>query len=142
MPFLVDSVRIALNRLGITAHLLLHSPITLVRADDHELCHFVSENKSQCVTCNKETVFHIEIDRQEEQIQLDSLTDELSSVLSEVACYLPAHLPQRNEALHPVCGHDPGDRVHRFAERIGNRTGSGIALQSLHGRLGAVITTC
>ena len=26
MPFLVDSVRMALNRVGVTAHLLLHSP--------------------------------------------------------------------------------------------------------------------
>ena len=99
MPFLVDSVRIALNRLGITAHLLLHSPITLVRADDHELCHFVSENKSQCVTCNKETVFHIEIDRQVEQIQLDSLTDELSSVLSEVALVVQDWAPMQSRLL-------------------------------------------
>ena len=85
MPFLVDSVRIALNRLGITAHLLLHSPISVVRSDSHELLRFVSENKSQCESCTKETVFHIEIDRQVDQAQIDMLTAELNSVLSEVA---------------------------------------------------------
>lgn len=85
MPFLVDSIRIALNRLGITSHLLLHSPITLVRDENSRLQSFVSENKADCVTCTKETVFLIEIDRQESSEQIQALTQELASVLSEVS---------------------------------------------------------
>lgn len=99
MPFLVDSIRIALNRIGITAHLFLHSPITLVRSDEHELQSFVSENKSECVTCSKETVFHIEIDHQVNQVQIDALTAELSSVLSEVSLVVKDWSPMQSRLL-------------------------------------------
>ena len=34
MPFLVDSIRIALNRLGIPAHLMLNSPLKVARTKD------------------------------------------------------------------------------------------------------------
>ena len=44
MPFLVDSVRMALNRMGITAHLLLHSPIKLKRNSEHKFEEFIASD--------------------------------------------------------------------------------------------------
>jgi len=84
MPFLVDSVRIALNRLGITAHLLLHSPIAIVRDKSHHLINVNAEQTTTVSTATKETVFLIEIDHQDTPEQIARLKDELRSVLSEV----------------------------------------------------------
>lgn len=84
MSFLVDSVRMALNRLGITAHLLLHSPITVVRNSDNQLQSFEApDSKVKGIT--KNTIFLIEIDRQTNKKALEALVEELHSVVREVS---------------------------------------------------------
>jgi glutamate dehydrogenase len=84
MPFLVDSVRMALNRVGATAHLLLHSPISLKRDDQHKFVEFVDNNKRD-KSATKETIFLIEVDRQTTRKALEALTTELMSVVNEVS---------------------------------------------------------
>mgnify|MGYP000020584306 CR=1 FL=1 len=84
MPFLVDSVRMVLNRLGISAHLLLHMPIHSVRSADNSVQAFVdSQSKSDNVV--SQTVFLIEIDRQSKNKDLDVLKTELHAVVDEVS---------------------------------------------------------
>jgi glutamate dehydrogenase len=83
-PFLVDSVRMALNRLGITAHLLLHSPISMRRDKDHKFVSFDGAVKGQSDSF-KQTVFLIEVDRQTNKKDLDTLNAELLSVVNEVS---------------------------------------------------------
>jgi glutamate dehydrogenase len=83
-PFLVDSVRMALNRLGITAHLLLHTPIGVKRGAKNQL-ESLTDPKAGGRTGNKETVFLIEVDRQTTKKALDKLSNELLSVLDEVS---------------------------------------------------------
>ena len=84
MPFLVDSVRMSLNRQGITAHLLLHSPLSLERDNNNHLTGF--KEASQNGNGNeKETVLFIEIDRQTSKKDLQNLTKELHSVVDEVS---------------------------------------------------------
>lgn len=86
MPFLVDSVRMTLNRLDITAHLLLHSPMTLNRDADGNVVEFVDNpTKRQAASLSKQTVFLIEIDRQNSNEAAKQLTDELYSVVNEVS---------------------------------------------------------
>lgn len=83
-PFLVDSVRMALNRMGITAHLLLHSPIRVKRDKQHKFVAFDgSETDKEGVV--KQTVFLIEVDRQTSKKELDTLSSELLSVVDEVS---------------------------------------------------------
>lgn len=82
MPFLVDSVRMSLNRLGITSHLLIHSPLSLVRDEHGNLVQFGEGAKNQNTT--KETVFLIEVDRQTSRRKLDALAKEIESVVDEV----------------------------------------------------------
>ncbi|MCV2884148.1 NAD-glutamate dehydrogenase [Aestuariibacter sp. AA17] len=84
MPFLVDSVRMALNRLGITAHLLLHSPISVKREKNNVLSSFIQKDSKEKAT-GKETVFLVEIDRQTTKKAIDELTKELLSVVDEVS---------------------------------------------------------
>ena len=94
MPFLVDSVRMLLNRLGITAHLLLHSPISLKRKSDNSLEAFLDAN-SRSKSLSKETVFLIEVDRQTTKKALDNLTNELLSVVNEVSLAVSDWMPMR-----------------------------------------------
>ena len=83
-PFLVDSVRMALNRMGITAHLLLHSPIKVKRDNQHKFVAFDSAESSKEGVV-KQTVFLIEVDRQTSKKELEALSSELLSVVSEVS---------------------------------------------------------
>jgi glutamate dehydrogenase len=96
-PFLVDSIRMCLARLNITAHLFLNSPITLKRNAQNEIMHFVSKNKATCETCIKETVFLLEIDRQTNSKALAQLTEELQQVLSEVEQVVSDWTPMQNK---------------------------------------------
>lgn len=84
IPFLVDSVRMTLNRLDITSHLLLHSPIKVNRNKSGGVEEIV-DLKNSTKSTNTQTVFFIEVDRQAEQKQLNTLASELESVLSDVS---------------------------------------------------------
>lgn len=83
MPFLVDSVRIALNRHNITAHLLLHYPLQTFRDSKGDITEFyklgTKDNPS-----TQQTVFHIEIDRMTDKTTMDNLIAELDSVMQDV----------------------------------------------------------
>lgn len=105
MPFLVDSVRMTLNRLGITAHLLLHSPINLKRNANHTLNGFLKPG-SKSKELSKETVFLVEVDRQTTKKALDALTQELLNVVSEVSLAVNDWLPMRDKLTSILDGFD------------------------------------
>ncbi len=95
MPFLVDSIRMAINRLNITAHLILHTPMHFARGNDGKVAHFVdSEDKND--EHSSETVFLIEIDRQSRPKDIKALTEELKSVVSEVSLSVSDWQPMRD----------------------------------------------
>ncbi len=83
IPFLVDSTRIALNRLGMSPHLILNCPLNIVRHDDGSIKQISAANeKLKDSVC--ETVFFIEIDHLTEHSQIELLREELRSVYEEV----------------------------------------------------------
>ncbi|HEY0922370.1 NAD-glutamate dehydrogenase [Rheinheimera pacifica] len=84
MPFLVDSVRMALNRQSIAAHLLLHYPLQTERDSKGQITDFFKLG-SKAKASTQQTVFHIEIDRLTGKAAIDSLTDELHSVMEDVS---------------------------------------------------------
>ncbi|WP_100657354.1 NAD-glutamate dehydrogenase [Alteromonas flava] len=97
MPFLVDSVRMALNRMEISAHLLLHSPITIKRDDNKNVVEFLDNPpKRKTAGVIKQTVFLIEIDRQNSQSAIKQLTNELHSVVDEVSLAVNDWQPMRD----------------------------------------------
>ncbi|MCU7554164.1 NAD-glutamate dehydrogenase [Alteromonas sp. ASW11-19] len=102
MPFLVDSVRMALNRMGITAHLFLHSPIWLKRDDNNKISDFVEPGTTD-KDAVKQTVLFIEIDHQSTKKELDSLKRELFSVVDEVSLAV-LDWQQMTDKLHEVAG--------------------------------------
>jgi glutamate dehydrogenase len=84
MPFLVDSIKMAINRLNITSHLVLHSPMHFTRELNGNVGAFV-EKSERGTKGYSETAFLIEIDRQSRPEFVKELTSELHSVVSEVS---------------------------------------------------------
>ncbi|MDP5212173.1 NAD-glutamate dehydrogenase [Pseudoalteromonas tunicata] len=84
MPFLVDSVRMALIRENIASHLLLHCPLKIQRNADNTISGITSLKSEQDSSSTK-TVFFIEIDRQTDKKAIASIAAELESVLLDVS---------------------------------------------------------
>ena len=83
MPFLVDSVGMALKRMGITAHMMLHTPLAIERSESG-VTNVTYLNKSPEST-EHVAVFLIEIDRQSSTVDIKALEREIQSVLADVA---------------------------------------------------------
>jgi len=81
MPFLVDSVAMELSRQGITVHQLVH-PVLSVRRDQAGDLLAVEGNGGDA-ECRRESIMHIEIDRQPADRHAD-LAEQLLRVLAEV----------------------------------------------------------
>ncbi|WP_163934993.1 NAD-glutamate dehydrogenase [Paraferrimonas sp. SM1919] len=82
MPFLVDSIGMALNRMGLTAHMMLNKPISVVRDEQGFVTDISSVNHGE----NSENVatFSIEIDRLSSVDDIAALEKELGAVLFDV----------------------------------------------------------
>ena len=80
MPFLVDSVAMALTRRGSAIHVFVH-PIVKVRRDDEGRLLEVLGRTAEGLA---ESLIHVEIDRQAEHASLDELAAELQRVLADV----------------------------------------------------------
>ena len=83
MPFLVDSVGMALNRIGITTHMMLHTPLSIKRTNDAiTQVIYGDDGKGKL---EKVAVFLIEIDRLSSKDDIKQIEKEISSVLGDVA---------------------------------------------------------
>jgi len=83
MPFLVDSVNMELNRLGLTVHLVIH-PVLHVPRDDHGQLLAASENGEAASNSPREAFIHVEVDRQSDADKLRDLEMRLNGVLDDV----------------------------------------------------------
>lgn len=98
MPFLVDSVRMALNRMGISSHLMLHRPMAVTRNDKQHVAEFLSESAKDA-KAQMQTVFLVEVDRQKGKEELEKVTAELNSVLVDLSGVVEDWQPIRNRLL-------------------------------------------
>ena len=86
MPFLVDSVRMALNRIGLTTHLVIH-PVLRMSRDEAGALLGVADNDDGEGGAITEAVMHLEVDRQTERSVLESITEDIESVIAGIrAC--------------------------------------------------------
>jgi glutamate dehydrogenase len=83
MPFLVDSVGIALNRRGLTIHLTVHPLIRVLRDDDGNLLEFVDAGHEGA---RAESFLHVEIDCETSEEELRRIKTDIEQVLHDVAC--------------------------------------------------------
>lgn len=82
-PFLVDSIRMALNRLHVTSHLFLHQPLHVQRGHDQKVVNIFEPGEKTELT-QLETVLFIEVDRQTKDEEIKALAREIMSVIKEV----------------------------------------------------------
>jgi glutamate dehydrogenase len=80
MPFLVDSVTMALTRHGTSIHLGIHPILSVRRDDDGRLVELLPRDAEGVA----ESLIHVEIDRQADQAVADELAAELRRVLADV----------------------------------------------------------
>jgi glutamate dehydrogenase len=84
MPFLVDSVSMALNRLGLLIHLTIH-PVIPVRRDAEGTLEAVLEAANRDGgAATFESFMHVEVDRQSDAERLDAIRAELERALGDV----------------------------------------------------------
>ena len=84
MPFLVDSVSMALNRLGLLIHLTIH-PVIPVRRDAEGMLEAVLEPANgDGGETTFESFMHVEIHRQSDAERLESIRAELERALGDV----------------------------------------------------------
>ncbi|MGC3873973.1 NAD-glutamate dehydrogenase [Halomonas sp. GXIMD04776] len=83
MPFLVDSVRIELNRRGITVHAIHNAVLAVERDKQHQLTRVTSVGAKNAPE-NRESVIVIEIDRHSDPKVLEDIESSLEDVLVDV----------------------------------------------------------
>ena len=83
MPFLIDSVRMVLNRRGYTSHLVIHPVMRFRREEDGRVGGLLPLDDAQEDSI-VEAVIHIEGDRQTEPEVLDAIEAEVRSALDDV----------------------------------------------------------
>ncbi len=84
MPFLVDSVSMALNRLGLLIHLTIHPVIAVKRAADGTLAEVLESPEGDGGQARFESFMHFEIDRQSDPERLDAIRADLETALGDV----------------------------------------------------------
>ena len=98
MPFLVDSVRMAMTRENIASHLLLHCPLKIKR-DENAKISGLSNLKAEQESSSTKTVFFIEIDRQTDSSVIESFKKEFESVLVDVSVAVDDWQPIRKKLI-------------------------------------------
>ena len=83
MPFIVDSVRMKLNEHGSTIHLLRNGVLYSRRSQDMAL--LFSDEQVEGEFFSRESFIYLEIDRCEDQGELDRLEEQLNAVLGDVS---------------------------------------------------------
>ncbi|MGH7799996.1 MAG: NAD-glutamate dehydrogenase [Thermodesulfobacteriota bacterium] len=83
MPFLVDSVNMALNRHGLTIHLVIHPVMNLRRDTEGRLIEVLSADAATGGVIH-EALLHVEVDRQTAPAVLEEILADLERVLSDV----------------------------------------------------------
>ncbi|MCJ2376617.1 NAD-glutamate dehydrogenase [Vibrio sp. ZSDZ34] len=86
-PFLVDSVKMALNRLDLTCHIMLHGPTQFERDEQGKI---ISVNKGKGTL---QSLFHIEVDRLSSKAEMNSLKDELVDIFVDTSLVVDAWEP-------------------------------------------------
>ncbi len=101
MPFLVDSVRLVVNRHSLDSHLIVH-PVLRVERDAEGTLVAVAGQEAREDRAQAESIMHIEVDRQTEPALLDALRDEIEQVLAQVRTIVGDWLPMRDRMLEIV----------------------------------------
>ncbi len=93
MPFLVDSVRMEINRQGLTLHLVVHPVLQVTRDAEGKLQDVALAAPSAAE--HLESFMYVEADRRTDPAQLQALAEGLQRVLADVAAAVADWEPMR-----------------------------------------------
>ncbi|MCO4320749.1 NAD-glutamate dehydrogenase [Aliidiomarina quisquiliarum] len=96
MPFMVDSVRMALNRFGIKPHTFLQAPFVHRRNEAGDVIGIVEAGKVDS-EADADTVFLLEIDCLTDAKEIKALKAELTSVMAEIKAAVTDWQPMREK---------------------------------------------
>ncbi|GAB4392861.1 MAG: NAD-glutamate dehydrogenase [Gammaproteobacteria bacterium] len=109
MPFLVDSVCMAINRRGLTVHLIIHAGSIKFRRDDqHKVIEVLPQASSAKKNVHEEAPIYLEIDRQTDPNILDEIKRDLEHVLQDVNAAVKdwqAMRERMQEAIDDIASH-------------------------------------
>ncbi|HEX2728134.1 MAG TPA: NAD-glutamate dehydrogenase, partial [Rubrobacteraceae bacterium] len=107
MPFLVDSVRMEINREGYAVHLMIHPIMRVRRSEDGRLIEVLDYDATD-EDAISESVIHVEIDRQTEPEVLQNIHDNLTRVFGQVRVAVEDWPEMREQAEDIISGLDEG----------------------------------
>jgi glutamate dehydrogenase len=84
MPFLVDSLSMALNRLGLLIHITIHPVMPVKRGADGVLTAVLESAAADGGDVRFESYMHFEIDRQSDPERIEAIRSDLERVLADV----------------------------------------------------------
>ncbi|WP_444997987.1 NAD-glutamate dehydrogenase [Aliikangiella sp. IMCC44359] len=116
MPFLVDSVRMELNRMGINIHLHIHTPLDLKR-DKNNRINYISRPDPTTPSTSL-TPMYLEIDRQLDEKELELIKLNLEEVLSDVRVTVSDWEPMKDKLAEVI------DRLKYLPESLKNEKNS------------------
>ncbi len=114
MPFLVDSIRMELNRQGIDVHMHLHVPMNIRRSKSGKIRELEKALEGEG---NIETPMYLEVDRILDEELLFQVQADLSRILSDVRATVSDWEPMRNK-MHSIIDELEKNPPPMLAERI------------------------
>ncbi|MEN0035987.1 MAG: NAD-glutamate dehydrogenase [Cellvibrio sp.] len=104
MPFLVDSIRIELNRRNIAIYTIKSTVLNLMRDANHQLVELIDGENGQALPSQagektKDALIVMEISMHTDQQELADIVQSLHSILAEVECVVDDYHPMRAAAL-------------------------------------------
>ncbi len=91
-PFLVDSIRMALNKRHLTTHLLIHPVMNIKRNPKGRIIDILS-NENEVKGSQNEAVIHIEFDRITSAQELNSVREDIELTLNQVSMAVSDWVP-------------------------------------------------
>lgn len=86
MPFLVDSITMEVNRLGMSASFIIHTGCLYFERDaQHKIVKMLTAKEAEAQGCDAEAVVYLEIDHQAGEEALKNLKESIAKVLHDVA---------------------------------------------------------
>ena len=130
MPFVVDSVRMKLNDLGSTIHLLRNCVIHTRRDSNSGLIY----DDDDGAELHREALLYLEIDRLETAGELDNLREHIGAVLADVAQVVDDFEPMQARVRHLTDAIDParGLEVQEFLRWLMFNSFTFLGYEELH----------
>ncbi|WP_207061073.1 NAD-glutamate dehydrogenase [Motiliproteus sp. SC1-56] len=119
MPFMIDSVRIEINRRDLTIHSIQNS-IMAVQRDKQGQLQQLLPSQGAAAELPRESLIYLEVDRHTDPAQMHSLQESLQSVLAEVRLVTDDFLAMKAEAkaLLDELDHYPGRLSKRNLKEV------------------------